>query len=136
MVETYYCKSGRRVKVGKKLGSGGEAAVYEVGGSTVAKIYHETHDRLKEHKLEAMIQNPPPTEDSNNNLALVWPKELLYDNSRRLIGFTMPRTEEGQQEIFNYYNRSLFSTTAADGHLECWTVLKFATSSYNQRFRS
>ena len=28
------------------------------------------------------------------------------------------------------------NTTAADGHLECWTVLKFATSSYNQRFRS
>ena len=28
------------------------------------------------------------------------------------------------------------NTTAADGHLECWAVLKIATSSYGQRLWS
>jgi serine/threonine protein kinase len=108
MVETYSSKNGGRIRVGNELGRGGEATVYEVDDSTVAKIYHKPQNGPKEDKLGAMVQNPPPTEDSNNNLVLVWPQELLYDNAGRLAGFTMPRAEDGQKEIVNYWNRASF----------------------------
>ena len=109
MVEVCYSQIGKRVLVGKKLAPpGGEGTVYEVDDSTVAKIYHEPPDSPKQHKLEAMIQNPPPTEDSNNNLALVWPKELLYDKASRLVGFTMRRVEDGQKSLSHYWNPGSF----------------------------
>ena len=106
MSNSYITKNGSPVILGQVMGRGGEATVYAVNSSTVAKVYNQPQAGPKEHKLEAMVENPPPTKDKNSNLALVWPQELLYGNNGALVGFTMPKAEEGHCPIFNYWNNS------------------------------
>lgn len=117
------CRTGKKVIIetpDKPMGSGGEADVFAVNGAPklVAKIY--TKDvpngptstaqwKRKEHKLAAMIENAPPTKDSDGNVALAWPEDILYyyggPHDGLMAGFTMPKIDMAQyRDILNYYN--------------------------------
>ena len=76
------------VSLGRELGRGGEAVVYEVAGRSdlVAKIYHSAPGIVYQTKLRALV-----TVSSADLLRFAaWPAALLYD-SQSLRGFTMPR---------------------------------------------
>ena len=116
MGNSYHSQSGKRVVIpDNPLDTGGEAEVYAVSASTVAKIYLERSKKKSEdeldllkgrmaEKLRAMVDNPPPTDDDDGNRVLVWPNDILYCENQRLAGFTMPRipTEEFDP-IFKYW---------------------------------
>jgi serine/threonine protein kinase len=102
MPKTYITKNGGRVELGEYLKMGGEAFVYAVDDTTVAKIYKKPQTELKEQKLKAMVDNPPPTADKAGTLALAWPTKLLYSEDSALAGFTMPRIPEEAKELFFY----------------------------------
>ncbi len=108
----------------RSLGDGGEAKVYAVNNNPdlVAKVYHPAatigRDSLtlqgqrKEQKLTTMINNAPPTTDSDGKVALAWPVDILKyyggPHDGLMAGFTMRRIDMGQyKDIVNYYNPSL-----------------------------
>ena len=115
MPDIFRTTSGSDVAIGRRLGGGGEGAVFEVNADTVAKIYKAPVDRSTprglstERKLAAMVANAPPTKDSDGNVALAWPLELLYYRvgpaAGMMAGFTMPRIDVAQYaQILNYWN--------------------------------
>ncbi|HZW03747.1 MAG TPA: hypothetical protein VFF68_07465 [Anaerolineaceae bacterium] len=84
---------GRAVGLGNVIGQGGEAAVYRIKKQPerVAKLYLRGPRPHYGDKLRWMIANPPERKNAGSHEALAWPAELLYDRSRQLVGFTMPR---------------------------------------------
>jgi WD40 repeat protein len=99
---------GGSVRLGRLLGSGGEAKIYEVLGATtlVAKLYHDddpahraTMLREKEAKVRAMLAHPP--ELSSRFSVIAWPRSALRRNGQ-FIGFLMPRAQG--QILFRYHN--------------------------------
>lgn len=118
MPDTFRTDKGAYISIGRRLGRGGEGAVFEVNAETVAKIYRAPVDRSTtrgintERKLGAMVAKPPPSRDSDGNVALAWPSDLLYyhdgPSSGLMAGFTMPKLNLSQYaEIINYLNPSL-----------------------------
>jgi hypothetical protein len=93
-----YGRSGR-IYLGKRLGSGGEAEVFEVLGShRAAKIYRNTLSPAdlhhKQRKIEAMVEMTPADPGVRiGHVSLAWPAELLFDSKRRFCGYFMPRAE-------------------------------------------
>ncbi len=91
----YKSLSGRKYVLGNQCGKGGEAKILEVTNysEAVAKLYEQklcnTH---RERKLMAMLQMPLTAE---LNTELVWPKDILYDNTGRLAGFVMRKVSGG-----------------------------------------
>ena len=115
MPDVFRTTSGSDVAIGRRLGGGGEGAVFQVSADTVAKIYKAPVDRSTlrgsstERKLTAMVANAPPTKDADGNVALAWPIELLHYNggtwAGMMAGFTMPGIDVAQyREIINYWN--------------------------------
>lgn len=85
----------RPVRLGDRLGGGGEGEVFEVVGTRdVAKVLH-AKERIPERlaKLRVMISHVPqdPTRDLGHP-TMVWPKELLFEG-RQFAGFLMPRVD-------------------------------------------
>lgn len=86
-----YCDNqGRSVNLGRKVGDGGEGAVFEVSGRAeiVAKIYHAVPSPEHQKKLRFM------TECNNEAIRQVaaWPVETIHTrNGRQMVGFMMPR---------------------------------------------
>ena len=118
---TYRTRSGTIIETPQRhLGQGGEADVFAVNNAPdiVAKIYTKaiaSNGRLTElgrraeQKLDAMIENPPPTRDADGNVALVWPEDILYcyggASDGLMAGFTMPKIDTDQyRDVLNYYN--------------------------------
>ncbi len=96
--------NGRPFPLDRLLGSGGEGDVYALlnDPNRVAKVYNDRHqpDTQKVEKLTALIAL------ANPQLLTVaaWPTELLlHANTRRVVGFVMPRLV-GYQEIWQLYN--------------------------------
>jgi serine/threonine protein kinase len=114
MPKTYITKNGGRVELGEYLKMGGEAFVYAVDDTTVAKIYKKRQTEIKEHKLKAMVDYPPPTADKAGTLALAWPTKLLYSEDSALAGFTMPRIPEEAKELFYYTSPKLLKGIIAE----------------------
>lgn len=76
------------LKLGKKLGEGGEGVIYEAGANSdqVAKIYHSSEDAARRHrKLEAMVQQNPRIS------GLCWPAATLHNTTGDFVGYLMPR---------------------------------------------
>ena len=87
--------SGRTYRLGKQIGKGGEAKVLEVTNysGAVAKLYEKKLcNAHRERKLMAMLQTPLPPELDTE---LVWPKDILYDNTGQLSGFVMRKVSGG-----------------------------------------
>lgn len=97
--------SGRRVSLGKKIGTGGEGTVYEVpalGNDIVAKIYHKEVSPEKQAKLLGMVK----AGDESLRKIAAWPKETLHMGAGGQIrGFLMPKVA-GCEEVHVLYGPS------------------------------
>jgi len=97
--------TGRRVPLGKKLGTGGEGTVYEVpalGNDIVAKIYHVAVSPDKQAKLRGMVKR---CDESLKKIA-AWPLETLHMTAGGPIrGFLMPKVL-GYEPIHHLYSPS------------------------------
>ena len=87
--------NGSALRLGAKLGGGGEGTVYDVPQAShhVAKIYipsRRTPQLAK--KLAMMVANQPddPTRTQFNHVSIAWPSDLIYEN-KQVIGFIMPK---------------------------------------------
>lgn len=96
--------SGAVIQLGKPLGKGGEGVVYDVLGMPdfAAKIYIRTPDAHTASKLSAM------TSLANVHLLRVaaWPTTTLFNTSRAVTGFMMPKIS-GHQPVFQLYGPKL-----------------------------
>lgn len=94
--------SGQHVPLGKKLGTGGEGAVYDVpsyGADFVAKVYHHPLSHNRQAKLLAMVEGG--TESLSKVAA--WPVDTLHANANGVIcGFIMPKVI-GYEPIHHLY---------------------------------
>jgi DNA-binding helix-hairpin-helix protein with protein kinase domain len=85
---------GRRIPLGKKIGSGGEGNVFEIVSSSqrfVAKIYHKPLDEQKQEKLRVMVRG------CNDTLKEIsaWPVDLIHNGAGGPVcGFVMPRVSD------------------------------------------
>lgn len=94
----YTTPTNTSVTTTKKLGEGGEGAVFDVAGQSglVAKIYHP--HRLNQSlaaKVIAMTRNPPEdaTRASLNHVSIAWPIDVLY-SGKQFVGYTMPKIKK------------------------------------------
>ncbi|CAK0759727.1 Protein kinase domain-containing protein [Gammaproteobacteria bacterium] len=92
----------QRVPLGKKLGTGGEGAVYDVpiyGPDFVAKVYHHQLPPHRQTKLLAMVDGGS---ESLHKIA-AWPVDTLYATPLGMIcGFVMPKVI-GYEPIHHLY---------------------------------
>ena len=90
----YFDSKGRRIPLGKKIGSGGEGNVFEIVSSIqkfVAKIYHKPLDEQKQEKLRVMVRG------CNDTLKEIsaWPIDLIHNGAGGPVcGFIMPRVSD------------------------------------------
>ncbi len=98
-------KTGRRILLGKKLGTGGEGSVYEVpslGNDIVAKVYHGAVSPEKQAKLLGMVKGG----DESLKKIAAWPLETLHMSAGGQIrGFLMPKVA-GYEPIHHLYGPS------------------------------
>lgn len=92
---------GRLLKLGRKLGQGGEGAVFELEGEPgmAAKIHHQPLTPLRAEKIRVMARLR--TEKIDRLAA--WPTSLLSLPSGTPIGLTMPKVT-GYKDIHNLYS--------------------------------
>jgi DNA-binding helix-hairpin-helix protein with protein kinase domain len=94
-------ESGRRVRLGRKLGQGGEGSIYELTDQPdlVAKIFHAPLAPLRAEKIRAMVASRNPALDR----LTAWPIELLSLPSGEPVGLTMPKVI-GYRDIHQLYS--------------------------------
>lgn len=92
---------GRPVRLGNKLGQGGEGMIFEIDASPgiVAKIYHRPPSSHRAEKIRAMAAL---RSDQLDRLT-AWPIELLSLRSGQPMGLTMPRVV-GYKDIHHLYS--------------------------------
>ncbi len=92
---------GRPLRLGRKLGQGGEGAVYELFGETdaVAKIYHQPLSKMRAEKLHAMVGMRTKQIDR----LTAWPTEVLSLSTGVPIGVKMPKVV-GHKVIHQLYS--------------------------------
>ena len=90
--------NGRRYKLEKEIGAGGEGRVYRIAGQDlVGKIYKKAAPEV-EGKIRYMVQHPiEDLRDSKGKviLSLAWPQDILCDDHGAFIGYTMPFIQNG-----------------------------------------
>ncbi len=91
--------NGDYIQLLDKIGGGGEGVVYKTDRTErdgiVAKIYiidrkNKCLSRSKEDRIRYMCAHRP------DNQNLIWPIDLLYDDDRNFIGFTMKFVQGGR----------------------------------------
>lgn len=99
--EEVLAADGRRVRVGRKLGQGGEGAIYGLADQPdlVAKIFHVPLSPNRVEKIRAMIAVRSPALDR----LTAWPIELLSLPTGEAVGLTMPRIV-GYRDIHQLYS--------------------------------
>jgi serine/threonine protein kinase len=103
--------NGKPVRLGKIIGRGGEAVVYETLNKPgwLAKIYEPAPRRSYPDKLAWMMEHRPenPTR-SYKHASLAWPTALLYGADRSLAGYIMPHIQNAVPilEVFNPKRRA------------------------------
>jgi DNA-binding helix-hairpin-helix protein with protein kinase domain len=99
-VEAVVDARGRLVRLGRKLGQGGEGAVYELDGQpgVVAKVFHQPLPKVRAEKIRAMVAVRTPALDR----LTAWPLELLSLPDGQPIGVKMPQVV-GHRDIHLLY---------------------------------
>ena len=100
MSKNFTLQNGETLSVSDNpLGEGGEGAVYEIFSpstyrNSVAKIlYLDKRTNERRYKVRYMVDNPPANiRDSNGHNFLIWPQQMLFDNSD-FVGFVMPKAQ-------------------------------------------
>ena len=93
-LKPFFDSSGKRILLGKKIGSGGEGDVYEIVSphlKIVAKIYHKPLEAQKQDKLLLMVRG------CNDELKSIsaWPVDVLYAREGGpVVGFLMPKISD------------------------------------------
>jgi DNA-binding helix-hairpin-helix protein with protein kinase domain len=98
----FFDSHGRPVVLGRQLGSGGEGAVFEVGGATgfVAKVYHKPVNAEKSEKLRCMVTVGSPQVMKY----AAWPVSTMHaTRGGQVVGIILPSVK-GYQEIHNLYS--------------------------------
>ncbi|GEM_PF-1107027 len=100
-------ETGKRVKLGKELGRGGEGAVFEVAGNPgcVAKVFFDDKRAKYEVRLREMLPNPPQDQTRNltpPHISISWPEHMLFEDGA-FIGYTMPRIQWAP-DIYKVYS--------------------------------
>ncbi|MEO7335935.1 MAG: hypothetical protein ABIV63_05055, partial [Caldimonas sp.] len=92
---------GRVMRLGRKLGQGGEGAVFELEGEPdiAAKIHHQPLTPLRAEKIRVMAGMRT---DQIDRLA-AWPTDLLSLPTGTPIGLTMPKVT-GHKDIHHLYS--------------------------------
>jgi DNA-binding helix-hairpin-helix protein with protein kinase domain len=94
--------NGAPVQFGRKLGSGGEGAVYELSASkdAVAKVYHNQIKHEKQTKLISMVHEC----DESLKKISAWPTSTLHQGRNGPVcGFIMPNVA-GYEPIHKLYS--------------------------------
>lgn len=92
----FYTENGNAVRIGRKLGSGGEGTVYEVNTSLAAKIYHpQMRDEIRYKKIKAMVSGNPEIKE------ICWPIDMLFTRDHQFVGFTMPKINGEEYKTLN-----------------------------------
>lgn len=93
--------NGRTVRLGRKIGEGGEGAVFEVetDPETVAKIYHQPLPSVRADKIRAMAA----VRNEQIEKLTAWPIELLTLRSGAPVGIKMPKVV-GHKDIHQLYS--------------------------------
>ncbi|EJN10127.1 helix-hairpin-helix domain-containing protein [Herbaspirillum sp. YR522] len=102
MVKTLYTSRGAPVPVGRELGKGGEASVYELPSlpDQVAKVYHEAPDNQKQEKLRFMSS----AADDELTSYVAWPQGTLHSSQNGpVVGFLMPKVVN-KEPIHMFYS--------------------------------
>ena len=107
-------ESGASIAPGRKLGEGGEGAVYLVNDrpGSVMKIWHPGKTPPDaDAKLRHMVQAPVKP-DLGSAWLITWPQRLVKENGVT-VGFTMPILDPNQswESIVEYYNRRAAQNT-------------------------
>ncbi len=92
---------GRVLRLGRKLGQGGEGAVFEIEGepAIAAKIHHQPLTPLRAEKIRVMAGMRTPLLDE----LAAWPTSLLSLPSGVPIGLTMPKVSD-HKDIHHLYS--------------------------------
>lgn len=103
----YRGSSGHNIVLGKRIGGGGEGAVFGVDGrvDTLAKIYFRSPSVNARAKLTYMVAHPPqdPLRTSLGHVSIAWPEETLHAPSGEMVGFLMPNAP-GAYSVLDLYN--------------------------------
>ena len=88
---------GRRLRLGRRLNSGGAGSIHLVSGAPgqVAKIYHSGSDHASYHsKIEAMLHLRPKLPDRQEKgkryVQIAWPQAIVHASNGNFVGFLMP----------------------------------------------
>ena len=118
---TYRNSKNEMVRLGSKLGGGGEGNVYSIDGNAeqAAKIWESLHSAspatqgasVMSEKIKIMMRNRPTIpEHSSGGLFIkphtpfAWPEEALYGSDGEIAGYLMPRIDLSSfRDIFRYY---------------------------------
>jgi serine/threonine protein kinase len=100
-------QNGKTVVLGKKLGQGGEGAVFDVVGEpqSVAKQFFDFKLAYYEPRLREMVPNPPVDQTRKLNpphISIAWPERILFENGK-FFGYIMPRIGKAE-DIFEIYS--------------------------------
>ncbi len=97
------------IDLSRKIGEGATATVYRVifqNELWAAKIYKPERAYSVE-KLEAMLQSPPDelavNEDGQTFIRYTWVKNLLKDNTGKVVGFLMPFVDQRSTNSLDTY---------------------------------
>ncbi|RCS56093.1 hypothetical protein DTL42_00480 [Bremerella cremea] len=99
---TYVDVYGKPVRLGRKLGTGGEGSVFEIEGqhAYVAKIYHQPAAADKAVKLDLMVKHAPAQVAS----FAAWPQTTLHRQpGGPTVGLVLPRIDNAY-EIHELYS--------------------------------
>ena len=96
-----FSSDGSRLKLGTRIGRGGEGEIYAIDGTTdrAAKFYTVKDKAGREAKVRKMISNG----FSNKSQLIAFPITSLFDGAGRFVGFTMQRVN-GHKPLHELYS--------------------------------
>ncbi|WP_343725887.1 helix-hairpin-helix domain-containing protein [Herbaspirillum huttiense] len=102
MAKTLFTANGAPISIGRELGKGGEAAVFDISSSQdqVAKIYHKAPDKQKQAKLRLMAT----AADAQLLNYVAWPQATLHSTPNGpVVGFLMQKVAN-KEPIHMFYS--------------------------------
>jgi DNA-binding helix-hairpin-helix protein with protein kinase domain len=96
----FYEADGRAIRLGSRIGGGGEGDVYAIDGSNDRAIKYYTDN--KAHEREGKVRRMVSDGLSGKFPLVAFPISIVFDRARRFAGFVMARIT-GHQPLFELY---------------------------------
>lgn len=97
----FYESDGRPIRLGGRIGGGGEGDVYAIEGSNDRAVKYYTDN--KAHEREAKIRRMVGEQLAVRSRLIAFPISLVFDRARKFAGFVMARIQ-GHQPLFELYS--------------------------------